>query len=367
MTAASVPSAPSTSPPTRFDLLDGLRGVAAVAVMVYHYTLHNSLHWLAGAWMAVDLFFVLSGFVIAHSFGRKIVAGMGLWRFVGLRLIRLGPLYVVGLLLGLGANLVLLGQSEQQPFTGTDLAVATFWGALWLPCFNNIAWPFGPHAVQGPIFPLNDPAWSLFFELFANLVFYLYVARTGRLSGKKLVLAAGMLFVGCTLYFRQFNPGWGQDNFIFGFPRVTAEFFLGALIYQLQLHQRKGSWVLALLMGALVLPFFLADFARSSVVNALVLMPLAIVFLSRLPVDGWVRSLCAELGELSYPLYIVHFPVYRLAYNLSDLGSMPLVTQVLVTSALSVIVALLLAQADRRWRQRLQAWFVGRSTEHQLR
>jgi hypothetical protein len=74
----------------RFDLLDGLRGIAAIGVMIYHYTLHNGLHWLGGAWVAVDLFFILSGFVIAHSYGNKILNGMGIQQFL-----RNGPVCTV--------------------------------------------------------------------------------------------------------------------------------------------------------------------------------------------------------------------------------------------------------------------------------
>jgi peptidoglycan/LPS O-acetylase OafA/YrhL len=101
----------------RFDLLDGLRGLAAIAVMVHHFTQHNGLHWLGGAWVAVDLFFILSGFVIAHSYGIKLLAGMPLRQFLLIRLNRLGPLYFFGLLIGLIAALLAMRAGELGKIT----------------------------------------------------------------------------------------------------------------------------------------------------------------------------------------------------------------------------------------------------------
>jgi peptidoglycan/LPS O-acetylase OafA/YrhL len=61
----------------RFDALDGLRGIVALAVVIYHYGDHLGLPWLPHAWVAVDTFFILSGFVLAHSYTRRVHAGMG--------------------------------------------------------------------------------------------------------------------------------------------------------------------------------------------------------------------------------------------------------------------------------------------------
>jgi peptidoglycan/LPS O-acetylase OafA/YrhL len=336
----------------RFDLLDGLRGLAAVAVMFYHYSQHNGLHWFGGAWVAVDLFFVLSGFVIAHSYGEKIIAGMTLRRFVYLRLARLGPLYVLGLVLGITA-VVLLAARDQAQVSGIQIASAAALGLLWLPYFNDAYWPFGAEIIQGPIFPLNDPAWSLFFELFVNVLFYFFVVRFRRFSGAKFVFAAMALFLALTLIFKEFNPGWGAENFVFGFPRVVAEFFLGTLIYELRLHQRRPSVPLAALLTSATLLCFLFAGGRLGLANGAILAPLAIVALSAIAVSGAMKSACTALGEVSYPLYVIHFPLYRLAFELSDIGSLGPVMQTLTLGVLAIALSVLLARADKLVRQRL--------------
>ncbi len=221
----------------RFYLLDGLRGIAAIAVMIYHYTQHNGLHYFAGAWVAVDLFFILSGFVIAHSYTQKISGGMSFRNFLSIRLIRLGPLYLLGLAIGLVAIAVSASNTPIFPVSSKEITTAALLGLFWLPYFNNESWPFGGESISGPAFPLNDPAWSLFFELVANVAFFIYVQRFKRVPQIKLVGIAICVFLFCTIVFRQVNPGWGGKNFIFGFPRVAAEFFGGALIYSIGLHK----------------------------------------------------------------------------------------------------------------------------------
>ena len=180
---------------TRFDALDGLRGIAAFAVVIYHYTQHNGLHWLGGAWVAVDLFFVLSGFVIAHSYGAKIMNGMTLKEFAVVRLVRLGPLYFIALALGLLAALLSVRLDISNGATPSDALTAFALGLAWLPYFNLLAWPFGVSNTFGPVFPLNEPSWSLFFEMFVGFAYFGFVCRWRRYSSAALVLVVAGLYV----------------------------------------------------------------------------------------------------------------------------------------------------------------------------
>src|SRR5476649_797527 len=110
---------------TRFDLLDGLRGVAAIAVMLHHYTQHTGWDWFGGAWVAVDLFFVLSGFVIAHSYSKKILNGISFRDFTSVRLVRLAPLYLLGLALGVCAVFLSMAKSGAPQMLFSQLTATT--------------------------------------------------------------------------------------------------------------------------------------------------------------------------------------------------------------------------------------------------
>ena len=191
----------------RFDTLDGARGVASIAVMIYHYTQHNGLHWMEGAWVSVDMFFILSGFVIAHSYGAKIIGGMTFIEFTAIRLIRLGPLYFFGLGLGICAAMILIQTNATIQIDGMKIVKAAMLGLFWVPYRNWASWPFGTDVITASVFPLNDPAWSLFFELFVNVVFFLFVSRFRVLSSPWLVTLAFVVFVFCTLVLGQHNPG----------------------------------------------------------------------------------------------------------------------------------------------------------------
>lgn len=344
--------------PLRFDLLDGLRGLAAISVVFYHFTQHNGLRWMSGAWVAVDLFFILSGFVIAHSYGPKLLAGMPLRRFLLVRFIRLGPLYFVGLLLGVVAAAVALAAGELGNITWTQLATAAVLGAMWLPYLNDLAWPFGAETIGGPVFPLNDPSWSLFLEVFVNAVFFFFVFRFRRLSSHWLFGFAAISYLLVTILFRQVNPGWGYENFVFGFPRVIAEFFAGVLIYQLGFHERAALPRLTLLALGGAASLVLTSGLKTALVNSVTLVPLSVALASAIRIDSplWKR-VCKVLGDLSYPLYIVHYPLYRLLWQVPPIRAMTPVSQTVLVGLVSIGVALVLAVLDERVRRRL----MGRS------
>lgn len=340
---------------SRFEALDGLRGLAAIAVMVYHYTLHNGLNWLGGAWVAVDLFFVLSGFVIAHSYGAKIMNGMTFRTFILLRIIRLAPLYVFALILGLVAAVLVLAKAEAPETLLAPVLKAFALGFVGMPYFNAESWPFGSSATLGSVFPLNEPSWSLFFEMFANICFFFWVAKYRRLSSAILVGCAVGIFVVSGQYFQVVNPGWGTQNFALGFTRVTAGFFCGALIYSAGLHRMRFPTALTIVFVFLTLLAMWSSSHRVAKVSQITLVPLTVVLLSTSNVSGLASSICKWLGDISYPLYILHFPVYRLAYELFlDAGSIQPLTHTLLIGCASTALAVLVVTGDLQLRKQLQ-------------
>lgn len=341
---------------TRFDLLDGLRGIAAVAVMLHHYSQHTGWDWFGGAWVAVDLFFVLSGFVIAHSYSKKILNGMTFREFAFVRLARLGPLYLFGLAIGVCAVLLSIAKTGTPQISTSQLVTATALGAFWLPYFNDIAWPFGQDVVFGAAFPLNDPSWSLFFELFVNVVFFAYLAKVRKLPSATVSILAFAAFIACTLVFHKINPGWGAKSFMVGFPRVIAEFFAGVFIFSIGLqHKHPHRIFTAVVTGAALLCFTVGN-PKIAFVNSLTLVPLSVALLCSVSIGGIGKQICKVLGELSYPLYVIHFPIYRLVFESFDIRFFNPVAQTLTVASVSIVLALLLARADQELRRKLTSF-----------
>ncbi len=344
----------------RFDALDGIRGLAALEVMVYHLT-HEGLHLVRSAWVAVDLFFILSGFVIMHSYGDKIRNGLSFGDFAKARLIRLAPLYFAGLLLGIAGALVVLYGEPATRLSGWDVLKASASGMLLLPYFNHTDWPFGAIAHASEVFPLNPPSWSLFFELIINACFFFYIVRFRTISVKLVLFWVAIelaVFLGTDVR----NPGWGTDNLLWGFPRVAAEFGLGALIYSHHHRLTRKARILAAALTAMVFAFFLSTSEVKVMLNTFVVAPAAILTSVKVELGGLLRAVCKWLGELSYPLYIVHIPVYSLALHLFHADRLAPLTQLGVVSAAAIACAALLIPLDKRVRKALNARFMAPRT-----
>lgn len=326
----------------RYVHLDGLRGILAIAVVIHHFAFAAQLHWFNKAWISVDAFFILSGFVIAHSYQSKIAQGMGLREFSVARINRLYPVYVVGLLLGILA-LITSNFVPVPPQTAQANAVVS--GLLILPYLNDQVWPSIAGSSSGTIFPLNDPAWSLFFELFVNLLFFAWL-RYGRALAPWLIAFA---FLAIHIFGSQYyglHSGWATSNFAGGFGRVTFFFFLGVVIYAA--HSRinlRSTWLFGL--GVLLL---LAGFAlKNRAIDYLLLFliaPCTILLGSKLSADSaHAARLMTWLGGISYPLYITHYPIGAMLHGLLGETSAPLF--VATSTVISIIAADGIARGEK--------------------
>jgi peptidoglycan/LPS O-acetylase OafA/YrhL len=126
---------------------------------------------MKNAYFAVDLFFALSGFVIAKAYGMRIAAGMSFGHFAILRIKRLYPMFAVGL--GLGAVALLMKSSfGQSDFSVAKTFASVLVNAFYLPFLFPGAVSIGDGVIKGASFPSNGPAWTLFFEFYVNLAFF---------------------------------------------------------------------------------------------------------------------------------------------------------------------------------------------------
>ncbi|MGX6745065.1 acyltransferase family protein [Streptomyces peucetius] len=293
-----------------FRTLDGIRGVAALCIVV----LHSHRYFgdpLPSAQMAVDLFFVLSGFVLAHAYEERFREGMSPWRFMLARYVRLYPVYLLGIILGLVQALCMMryqGQEvmenhPEQEWTWSQLLVDLPFAALMLPDLFAAA-----------LFPLNGIMWSIFFELLANLVWVLsrrLLESTKVLVG--VVLVSGALFTGAAFWWDSTALGVGWNTFAGGLARVLYSFMLGVLLHRFHRAVRVPRIHPLLLLG--VLPA-LAAFDLSTVSQlfcALVVLPLLVLLGAKAEPQGGTAFLCTRLGLASYAVYALHKRLYMLS------------------------------------------------------
>jgi peptidoglycan/LPS O-acetylase OafA/YrhL len=284
----------------RFVLLDGLRGAAALAVITDHVPSALS-NVLPGRYLAVDFFFALSGFILAHVYGPRLAAGLTPGQFLRGRVIRLYPLYIAATLAG--ALLAAFKAVRGWPDIGLEhVAVSTLLNAVYLPVPQGLS-----VANWGP-FPFDGPAWSLFFELAVNIVFALIALRlTTRVNAILLAFAAGAL-VFTAFIFGKLDGGFAYENFWAGLPRVAYAFFAGVLVYRLRETWRMPAlppWAaLALLFAILAMPAGGILRPAWDAFAAIALMPLLIAFCANSRVDGIAARACAMAGALSYGFYV---------------------------------------------------------------
>lgn len=301
----------------RFIALDAMRGAAALAVLFYHLrnlkpggvgTIGHGSAIFASGYLAVDLFFVMSGFVIAHAYGERLGPALSPGRFLVLRFIRLQPVMAIGVLIGFGFALV-------QRLLGLPNAPGLFAIATSLP-FNllmlpNLLLPWG-------LFLFNAPAWSLFFELAANAAYGVLFAKARNAAlrvcaGACIAGLAGLVIAGWQI--GDIDHGVDWVDWPVALVRIGFSFPLGVLLYHNRARWRRAVprlpvWLLLLACLAALAPSP-QGLSRSlyDIGFATVLSP-ALVMLGAVARPG-PRSLAAAswLGLISYPLYAVHAPV----------------------------------------------------------
>lgn len=279
----------------RYEALDGLRGIAAVGVLLYHLGGWTNRPWLMGhGYLAVDFFFCLSGFVLAHAYGARTIGWLG---FMRTRLIRVWPLMALSMIAG---ALVMIGHRS-------NILICLLMGLAVVPRI----WVSDEDSFS-PLFPLNPPAWSLFLELLAGALWF--PAR--RLSTLWLVLVivvSGGVLIGVAYGMGGVQTGWDRATYWIGIIRTIFPFALGWACYRIQPYVRAGApaWLLALLLLAVLATPPLLYTATFDLVCVAVVFPLIVLLGHRDP-SGLVGAVCKVSGEISYPLYALHWVGWEL-------------------------------------------------------
>lgn len=303
-----------------YHLLDGLRGVAALVVICYHIGEAFATSFLDQVvnhgYLAVDFFFMLSGFVIGYAYDDRRTT-MGVWAFTKRRLIRLHPMVVVGALLG--ALMFYAQGCEYWKVSEVSIVLLAF--AMLLNMFLVPAWGGVEVRGFGEIFPLNGPTWSLFFEYIANLLYVLAIRKLSTRWLAMLVFAAGGALFGyaITNEYGYLGAGWTFDNYGFwgGLLRVMFAFSAGLLLSRVfrKWQVRGAFWWCALAIVAVTAAPRIggADHIWANGIYealcVLLVFPLVVCLgASGQTTDALSTRVCNFLGDISYPLYIVHYP-----------------------------------------------------------
>ena len=317
-----------------YDLLDGLRGVAALLVLWYH--VFEGYAFAAGspiietanhAYLAVDFFFILSGFVIAYAYDDRLGKSMPAGQFFKRRLIRLHPMVVMGAVLGAVTFLI---QGSVQ-WDGTHIATSAVMIALLCAMFFIPALPGCSYEVRGngEMFPLNGPAWSLFFEYLGNLLYALFIHRLGNkaLAAWTVLMGIGLGYFTITDFssYGCLGVGWTLDavNVTGWLLRMLFPFSLGMLVCRhfKPAKVRGAFWICTLSLIVLFhIPFIpgLEPVCYNGIFEmaciALVFPALVWLGASGTTTDRFSSGVCKFLGDISFPVYIIHYPFYYLFY-----------------------------------------------------
>ncbi|WP_420137335.1 acyltransferase family protein [Sphingomonas sp.] len=332
-----------------FEVLDGLRGSAALLVVLFHIQgipieFDGSKVILHHAPLAVDFFFALSGFVVGYAYDDRWIR-MSVTQFVKIRLIRLHPLLVLGALLGFASYLL-------DPFAGSRQAapLGSVLSALALMVLSLPARPL-PNRWDDT-HPLNGPEWTLFWEYVGNLA-YALVLRRLTTTWLLPIMAAGAIALFWTGAARgSLDGGWGWSNLWMALVRLTYPFVTGLFLYRVRHHLPKirlGFLPLTLILTiAILLPIWpeAAGVRWNGLYEAalvILLFPAIIIAGAHSDAGRGMIGICKISGRLSFPLYITHYPFLYIYMNW--IFTRPSLGMILIVAAAALLFVLAFAWA----------------------
>jgi peptidoglycan/LPS O-acetylase OafA/YrhL len=346
-----------------YEILDGLRGVASIMVIGLHVfeTFTNGdrfVQIINHGYLAVDFFFLLSGFVVAYAYDDR-WNRMTQWDFYKRRLIRLQPMLIMGTLIG-AALFYFQGGAAFPLINGTPV-----WKMLLVMVIGCTLIPIPISMdIRGwqEMHPLNGPAWSLFFEYVANILYAVVFRR----FSKTLLAIFVLIFAGLLVNYLVWGPqgdligGWSLNasGLNVGLTRLLYPFFAGVLLCRFgKLIHVKGAFWLCSALIIIVFSVPRLGGADHLWINGLyeafaviVIFPLIVA----IGAGGHIKSarsarICKFLGDTSYPLYITHYAlIYCYTAWVVD-NKIPLGPYGLMWGGLLFVASIAIAYACLKW------------------
>jgi len=292
----------------RFSYLDGIRGLAAIFIL----TRHTPEYWVNSfyrSYLAVDLFFILSGFVIAHAYDRKLADNtLNTRKFMLVRFIRLYPIYFLSWIL---CSAIIIKQILSHDYS--DFQIYSFFKVIIFSAF------FIPSHMPGDnsLFPMNGPTWSLFFELVVNLI---YVIVRPKLTDRTLIfiILIAWFFMAVSAYHHgNLDTGykWTIESYIAGASRALYGIFLGLLLHRWRFSFSKfkilriSPWYSFLIVGVMLASPNLGRFdALVDIILVTTIIPFSVMVASKNNPTRF-EGILLLLGMASYPIYILQVPI----------------------------------------------------------
>src|SRR5450432_264630 len=345
---------------SHYQILDGLRGVASILVVIFHvletFSGGNRFKQIINhGYLAVDFFFLLSGFVVAYAYDDR-WGKMTQWDFYKRRLIRLQPMVVMGSLIGAA-----LFYFQASPTVFPEIAGTPVWKMLLMMLIGCTLIPVPISMdIRGwqEMHPLNGPAWSLFFEYIANILYAVIVRRFSKLLLSIFVSLAACMMLVYLVNGKQGDliGGWSlnQEQLFIGFTRLLYPFFAGVLLCRAGklIHIKNAFWWCSLLLlVAFSLPRMGDEHSlwKNGLYDAfcvIIIFPLIVSIGAGGTLSNSKSTRISNfLGGLSYPLYITHYPlIYVFTAWVVD-NKIPMGAKGLLFGLLLVIVSITIAWA----------------------
>lgn len=308
---------------SHYKILDGLRGVAALMVVAFHvmetHTGGNHLVQIINhGYLAVDFFFVLSGFVIGYAYDDR-WGKMTLGGFFKRRLIRLHPMIIMGMIVGAATFYF----QDGGWFGGIHLVPVWKMLLVMVIGFTLIPVPTSMD-IRGwqEMHPLDGPGWSLFFEYIGNILYALFVRKFSKTLLAILVAISGAALIHLAVSSPQGDVigGWSvtPQQLRIGFTRLMYPFFAGLLLSRIV---KPGSiknaftWCSLIIIAIFSIPriggsehLWMNGLYDS--LTIILIFPLVVYMGASGEVKNkFASKLCKFLGDISYPIYITHYPL----------------------------------------------------------
>lgn len=308
--------------------LDLLRGVAAFVVLAHHVEQRAGFGLFANGYLAVDMFFMISGFVMTLAYEPRLADGLSLRSFAAIRLARLYPLLVLGSLLGA------LLFFQPFAFVASLLLIPRVWGS-------------------GALFPCNNVQWSLLLEAIANAVHAKWLRRFAVQSLAAVIVVGALLLVAEASWYDGLGVGALKENFLGGFPRVVFSYASGIFLCRLYRDGRLPKLRLPPVMLAGALPaaiiasHFTMDAAVADPLVVIVLVPPLVIAAAQVEMQRRMLALATWTGKISYALYCIQMAVIDAAEYVAPGGASDRIERLLFWGAVALVTIALAHLATR--------------------